>query len=292
MINLWIAVVFISIALQTVEATWPRKKTSTPPSQFLASSSTPTMTAKLSDYAPKDGCPSVPTLLTEYIPQIEQIGFKYEGLYRVSGLVNISIFRTKTEVDHILNHYMRTKVVENVGDDINVLASVLKMFLRKLDEPILTTSLRETFLELATTNYETEDTNSKKTRNDDLKQLIWRLPKSNRDTLAYLMLHLKRICATTPGIGPSKENLIMLFIPSIFGDVELQDLQEALNFQKKLNAVFSLFLKNKLVSVLFELPMRFYESILEKCMRELIEVSRTRVMNKRKRTSVKRLSFE
>ncbi|KAF0987689.1 hypothetical protein HZS_3177, partial [Henneguya salminicola] len=258
MICLWIAVFCISITIKTVEAPRRGKKTSTPPPQNFAPSSTLTISAKLSDYAPKNSGPSVPSLLTELLPIIEERGFENEGLYRISGV--------KSTIDTIVNQYMQTKPLDYREANINVLTGVVKMFLRKMGEPLLTTSLRFKFLDFSNAYLETKHEYRKSKVNINLKRLILELPKSNRDTLAYLMLHLKRICATTPGIGPSKQNLIMLFTPSIFGDVEVQDYQESLNLQPRMNAV---------VSVLFDLPVKFYESILKNCIDELKKVSRT-----------------
>lgn len=69
--------------------------------------------------------------------------------------------------------------------DIHVVCGALKDFLRSLSEPIVTFGLWKTFVSaIASPN------------RDDvvpaLYQAIAELPQPNRDTLAYLILHLKK----------------------------------------------------------------------------------------------------
>lgn len=71
-------------------------------------------------------------------------------------------------------------------EDINVVCSCLKAFLRLLDEPLVTRALRPEFVsagELFST-----DAEGAKFR---AAALLEKLPIANRDTLAFLILHLK-----------------------------------------------------------------------------------------------------
>ena len=69
--------------------------------------------------------------------------------------------------------------------DVNVLCGVLKDFLRSLKEPLLTRALFGTF-SLAADLTKSEECLSM------MFEAIAELPDPNKDTLAYLMLHLQR----------------------------------------------------------------------------------------------------
>ncbi len=71
-------------------------------------------------------------------------------------------------------------------DDINVVCSAMKCFLRMLDEPLVTYSLRPDFLTAA----EQVDRGLERAKYK-ATTLLDRLPTPNRDTLAYVILHLK-----------------------------------------------------------------------------------------------------
>ncbi len=70
--------------------------------------------------------------------------------------------------------------------DINIVCSTLKASLRLLDEPLVTYSLRPKFLATA------EQVNRGPQRSRyQVTILLQRLPIQNRDTLAFILLHLK-----------------------------------------------------------------------------------------------------
>ncbi len=70
--------------------------------------------------------------------------------------------------------------------DINIVCAALKAFLRLLDEPLVTYSLRPKFLATA------EQVNRGPERaRYQVTTLLQRLPNQNRDTLAFILLHLK-----------------------------------------------------------------------------------------------------
>ena len=65
----------------------------------------------------------------------------------------------------------------------------MKDFLRSLSESLLTDNLWKTFASLVDDEYDL----SKQSKFDSL---IQQLPKPNRDTLAFLILHLQRVAAS------------------------------------------------------------------------------------------------
>lgn len=70
--------------------------------------------------------------------------------------------------------------------DIHVICGCIKIFLRTLREPLIPTYLWSVF-----SNIVNGDSNEKKIQNR-LQFEISHLPKANRDTLAFLVMHLQR----------------------------------------------------------------------------------------------------
>lgn len=66
-------------------------------------------------------------------------GLTCEGIYRISGV--------KSKVQHLKDCYNKGMPVELVEHEPNVVASLLKQFLRELPEPVLTTALMPKFEE-------------------------------------------------------------------------------------------------------------------------------------------------
>ena len=74
-------------------------------------------------------------------------------------------------------------------NDIHLICGVVKDFLRSLSESLLTNALWKSFA-----NAIDEDIESIK--EEKIDHLLQQLPKPNRDTLAFLILHLQRVaCA-------------------------------------------------------------------------------------------------
>ena len=89
--------------------------------------------------------------------------------------------------------YARTTPSLALVDDINVVCSCLKSFLRLLDEPMVTFALRAAFIE-ASKLYQS-DPDAAKNRAIGLMK---KLPVANRETLAFIILHLKVPVAFAP----------------------------------------------------------------------------------------------
>lgn len=69
--------------------------------------------------------------------------------------------------------------------DINVLCGTVKDFLRSLNEPLIPRALWHEFVRAA-------EIKDEKERNTRLYEAIADLPQPNRDTLAFMILHLKK----------------------------------------------------------------------------------------------------
>ncbi|KAF1744380.1 hypothetical protein MXB_4778 [Myxobolus squamalis] len=136
---------------------------------------------------------------------------------------NTWVFLSKTSFVSSMSTY--TKLVEDyllshqIGDEIysaTTLASGLKLFLRKLSEPLLTFDYRGLFLEAA-----------KIGDKETLKQLIEALPVPHRDTLSYVMIHLQKMALKSPDTKMDIQNFAIAFGPTLYGDDSSLDMSTA-----------------------------------------------------------------
>ncbi|XP_071978457.1 rac GTPase-activating protein 1-like [Engystomops pustulosus] len=156
----------------------------------------------LSDFAPATP-PMVPSLVIHCVNEIEKRGLKERGLYRVSGGDRL----VKELKQKLL--YGKLKSQQLAKEDIHAVCSVLKDFLRNLSEPLLTFSLHSHFLDAA-------DILNENDGKCEICQAVQELPPANRDTLAFLILHLYRVMRS-PECQMDKTNLSRVFGPTVVG---------------------------------------------------------------------------
>uniref|UniRef100_A0A8C6TE70 Rac GTPase-activating protein 1 n=1 Tax=Neogobius melanostomus TaxID=47308 RepID=A0A8C6TE70_9GOBI len=155
----------------------------------------------LSDYVPETS-PMIPPLVVHCISEIEQRGLCEAGLYRVSG--------ADRTVKELKEKFLRNKTVPLLSkvDDIHAIAGLLKDFLRNLKEPLLTFRLNQPFMDAAGECYCCLIAL--------MYQTVGDLPQPNRDTLAFLVLHLQRV-AGSEDTRMDISNLARVFGPTIVG---------------------------------------------------------------------------
>ncbi|XP_059969399.1 rac GTPase-activating protein 1 isoform X1 [Mesoplodon densirostris] len=154
----------------------------------------------LADYVSQTS-PMIPSIVVHCVSEIEQRGLTETGLYRISGC--------DRTVKELKEKFLRVKTVPLLSkvDDIHAICSLLKDFLRNLKEPLLTFRLNKTFMEAAEI---TDEDNSIAA----MYQAVGELPQANRDTLAFLMIHLQRV-AQSPSTKMDVTNLAKVFGPTI-----------------------------------------------------------------------------
>ncbi|XP_065141455.1 rac GTPase-activating protein 1 [Paramisgurnus dabryanus] len=147
--------------------------------------------------------PMIPTLVVRCVNEIEQRGMRETGLYRVSGSDRV--------VKELKEKFLRGKNVPLLSkvEDIHAITGLLKDFLRNLKEPLLTFRLNRTFMDAAEVP---DDGNSIAL----MYQNISDLPQPNRDTLAFLIIHLQRVAQSTD-TKMDTHNLARVFGPTIVG---------------------------------------------------------------------------
>lgn len=156
----------------------------------------------LEDFAPVDH-PRVPQLVVECVAEIERRGLEERGLYRVPGGERL--------VKELRDRFIQRKapLMLSKVSDVHVICGLLKDFMRKLKEPLITFRLHRTFMEASEL---TDEDNSTAV----MYQAIAELPKANRDTLAFLMLHLHKVMRS-PQCQMDQNNLARVFGPTIVG---------------------------------------------------------------------------
>ncbi|XP_069762756.1 rac GTPase-activating protein 1 isoform X3 [Narcine bancroftii] len=147
--------------------------------------------------------PMIPSIVVHCINEIEQRGLSETGLYRISGC--------DRTVKELKEKFLRGKNLPLLSkvDDIHAICGLLKNFLRNLKEPIVTFKLHSAFVKA-----------SEITDNDNsiaaMYETISELPQPNRDTLAFLIIHLQRV-ANSPNCKMDIANLAKIFGPTIMG---------------------------------------------------------------------------
>ncbi|MCI4387576.1 hypothetical protein PGIGA_G00075790 [Pangasianodon gigas] len=147
--------------------------------------------------------PMIPPLVVHCVNEIEQRGLHETGLYRLSGADRV--------VKELKEKFLRGKSVPLLSkvEDIHAITGLLKDFLRNLKEPLLTFGLNSNFMEAAELADEDNSTAL-------MYQTISDLPQPNRDTLAFLIIHLQRV-AQSPDTKMDVTNLARVFGPTIVG---------------------------------------------------------------------------
>lgn len=149
---------------------------------------------------------SVPLIVRKCVEEIEKRGIKAVGLYRISGnarrkkLLKAQFDEDSTAVD----------LSEESYPDINVIAGILKDYLRELPEPLITESLSKQLIKAAKEQVQDQDLAAQKRF---ISKLLVQLPQNNRETLVYLLNHFMRVIAEKDTNKMDAHNLSVCFGP-------------------------------------------------------------------------------
>ncbi|NXK96728.1 RGAP1 protein, partial [Formicarius rufipectus] len=193
----------------------------------------------LMDFVPSTP-PMIPSIIVHCVNEIEQRGLQETGLYRISGC-------DKT-VRELKEKFLRAKSIPLLSkvDDIHAICGLLKDFLRSLKEPLLTFRLNKAFMEAAEISDEDNSVAA-------MYQAVGELPQANRDTLAFLMVHLQRV-AQSPDTKMDISNLAKVFGPTIVAHaVPDPDPMTLLQDTKR---------QPKVVERLLRLPMDYWSQLM------------------------------
>ncbi|XP_047122384.1 rho GTPase-activating protein 45 isoform X1 [Hydra vulgaris] len=162
----------------------------------------------------------IPYIIEKCINVIDENGLSVKGIYRVSGV--------KSKVEKLCQQF------ESGGDLVDLsntpphfVASVLKLYLRQLPEPLLTFKMYPLFIKLAK-----ESMNLKLSPSDidkmteaecaqyeeiisQLHEIVKQLPSANYFTVEKLIRHLKRVADRSDDNQMGAANLSIVFGPTL-----------------------------------------------------------------------------
>ncbi|KAG2213930.1 hypothetical protein INT47_001199 [Mucor saturninus] len=149
---------------------------------------------------------SVPLLVTKCIEGVEmQGGLEKEGIYRISG--------RQTNVDALKNEFEKDEEAANLENnryDVFTIASVLKIYLRELKQPLFNLSMQDRIQYSKITN-DVERTNLLVTKLSEAS-------KPQRDTLEAIIRHLAKVQECSQANKMTIKNLSVIFTPALFHD--------------------------------------------------------------------------
>nr|CAH7730924.1 unnamed protein product [Callosobruchus chinensis] len=183
------------------------------------------------------------------ITALSEYGLSEEGLFRVAASTT-KVKRLKSSIDSgcfvaLIPEYR----------DAHVLASLLKLYLRELPEPLLTFHLHKEWLEAA----QLPDNQ----RLEVVKSIIQRLPQENKDNLSYLFQFLSKL-TKHPENKMTSSNLAIVMSPNLLWNKH-ENINVNIGNCVTVNTLIELFIKE--VDVLFPddaskyvtLPENFHE---------------------------------
>ncbi|XP_051757248.1 active breakpoint cluster region-related protein isoform X1 [Ctenopharyngodon idella] len=145
----------------------------------------------------------VPHIVRSCVEEVERRGLNEEGIYRISG--------ASSEIKALKNAFntnYREAVSKLRSVDVNTVSGTLKLYFRELPLPLIPS---EQFKELS----DALDIADPYLRADSMLTLLQDLPDVNRNTLLFLLHHLRRVAERKEENKMSLSNLATVFGPSL-----------------------------------------------------------------------------
>uniref|UniRef100_A0A1I7TM02 Rac GTPase-activating protein 1 n=1 Tax=Caenorhabditis tropicalis TaxID=1561998 RepID=A0A1I7TM02_9PELO len=181
----------------------PRPKTMMTPKSASRGAKTGAGEFRLQDFCTA-AKPMIPAPVIHCVVALEARGLTQEGIYRVPG---------QTRTVTMLLDELRSKTVPNVSlHDVEVITDTLKRFLRDLKDPLIPRTSRQELI-AASNLYSTDPDNGRLA----LNRVICELPQANRDTLAYLFIHWRKVIAQSSRNKMNCEAMARMVAPAVMG---------------------------------------------------------------------------
>lgn len=147
--------------------------------------------------------PLIPLIMERCTEIVETRGLHIIGIYRIPG--NTAAISALTE--QVNRGFDEQTLADPKWDDVNVVSSLLKSFLRRLPEALLPNDMYAHFIEA--------DKESGQNRLVALRALIQNLPSQSYATLKHLMCHLNLVSRNCDTNLMEPKNLAIIFGPSV-----------------------------------------------------------------------------
>jgi len=143
---------------------------------------------------------NLPVVVRECVDYIESEGLTVEGIYRSSGV--------KSKITKLKAAYNSRQVVKLGNYEPAVVASLFKLFLRELPEPVLTNQLGHKFEEVSQMKIYTD-------RRDGLLRLLQELPECNRVLIQWVFVHMGHVIANEKMNKMTLQNVSIVLSPTM-----------------------------------------------------------------------------
>ncbi|KAL2079805.1 hypothetical protein ACEWY4_025549 [Coilia grayii] len=145
----------------------------------------------------------VPHVVRSCVKEVERRGLEEEGIYRTSGSAKeIQLLK------HSFNTNLREALKGVRSAEVNVVSGTLKLYFRDLPEPLVPADLYQSLKKAL----DLPDLASKQSA---LLHILESCPNANRNTLLYLLHHLRRVSEKVEVNKMSVMNLATVFGPSL-----------------------------------------------------------------------------
>ncbi|KAI9305952.1 hypothetical protein BJ944DRAFT_264311 [Cunninghamella echinulata] len=146
---------------------------------------------------------NVPLIVTRCIEAVDSMGLQKEGIYRVSG--------RQSNIEALKHAFEENEdMIIDKKYDVFTIATVLKIYLRELEEPLLKIDMQK--------RVQYSELKDKQRQLLFLQTILSGLPKSHRDTLYVVIRHLSNVNANSTVNKMNLQNLSVIFTPAIFHD--------------------------------------------------------------------------
>ncbi|XP_054162005.1 rho GTPase-activating protein 100F-like isoform X2 [Oppia nitens] len=173
---------------------------------------------------------NVPIIIKRCVDEIEKRGKDLPGIYRLCG----SSVRKKMLRDNFERNAWLTDLSPEHMPDINVIASLLKDYIRELPEPLFTKALFDMMDDGVSVCLADDPTGNVKL----MFSILECLPKINRCTVLYLMDHLKKIMSHSDRNKMSSQAIAICFGPLFTCHSESENLHKPIEIFKFLLVIW------------------------------------------------------
>ncbi|KAJ3055978.1 hypothetical protein HK097_008587 [Rhizophlyctis rosea] len=153
---------------------------------------------------------SIPAILHKCITAVEKRGLDREGIYRIPGK-QTDILQLKHQLEADVD---RVDLDREEGWDINVVAALVKMFLRELPVALFPVAPKE--------RREYSELPDDASRIKQLRMHLKHISGQNQAVLQFVLEHLANVISHSLENKMSSQNIALIFTPVLFGQPEVQ----------------------------------------------------------------------
>jgi hypothetical protein len=199
----------------------------------------------------------IPYIVTRCINIVESRGLNVVGIYRIPG--NTAAITALTE---LVNRGFDEQTLKDLKwEDVNVVSSLLKLFIRRLPDGLLPNEMYQHFIDA--------DKQTGKVRLLEIKALLKKLPPHSYETLKILIQHLNRVSHNCDVNLMEPRNIAIVFGPSIVRsatdtlETAVKDMKHQCRIVEALVLYYSFFFENDPVPQVTETPELTHDKVPE-----------------------------